>query len=36
VRPEKGEGGYVVSFGALSKMMVRIGEGGKSVTIDTV
>jgi hypothetical protein len=36
VRPEKGAGGYVVSFGALSKMTVRIGEGGKSVSVDTV
>jgi len=36
VRPEKGEGGYVVSFGALAKMTIRIGEGGKSVAVDTV
>ena len=36
VRPEKGPGTYTVSFGALSRMEVRLGEGGKTVTVDTV
>jgi hypothetical protein len=36
VRPEKADGAYAISYGALSRMEVRIGEGGKSVTINTV
>jgi len=36
VRPEKGGEGYVVSFGALARMTVRIAEGGKAITVDTV
>ena len=36
VRPEKNGNTYAISYGALSRMEVRIGEGEKSVTIDTV
>ena len=36
VRPEKRDGVYIVSYGALSRMEVRPGEGGKTVTVDTV
>jgi len=36
VKPEKGDGVYAISYGALSRMEVRIGEGGKSVTVHTV
>jgi hypothetical protein len=36
VRPEKGADGYTISFGALARMTVRIGEGGKAITVDTV
>ena len=36
VRPEKNGNTYTISYGALSKMMVRIGEGGKTIAIDTV
>ena len=36
VRPEKAEGGYAITHGALARMEVRIGEGGKSITVDTV
>lgn len=36
VRPEMKEGAYTISFGALSRMEVRVGEGGKSVRVDTV
>jgi hypothetical protein len=36
VRPEKGADGYTMSFGALSRMEVRLGEGGRTVTVDTV
>jgi hypothetical protein len=36
VKPEKGGGAYAISYGALSRMEVRIGEGGKTVTVDTV
>jgi hypothetical protein len=36
VKAGKDGGVYTVSYGALAKMEVRIGEGGKTVTIDTV
>jgi hypothetical protein len=36
VRPEKAGGVYAISYGALSRMEVRIGEGGKAITVDTV
>jgi hypothetical protein len=36
VRPEREGETFVISFGALSRMEVRIGEGGKSVTVNTV
>jgi hypothetical protein len=36
VRPEKGGGTYAISYGALSRMEVRIGEGGKTVTVNTI
>ena len=36
VRPERGGDAFTISFGALSKMAVRIGEGGKSIVVDTV
>jgi hypothetical protein len=36
VRPEKGDGLYAITYGALSRMEVRIGEGGKAVTVNTV
>jgi hypothetical protein len=35
VRPEGREGIYAISYGALSRMEVRIGEGGKTVTVNT-
>ena len=35
-RPEKRDGTYSISYGALSRMEVRPGEGGKTVTVDTV
>jgi hypothetical protein len=36
IHPEKAGGVYAISYGALSRMEVRIGEAGKTVTIDTV
>ncbi len=36
VRPEKGDGVYAISYGALSRMEVHIGEGGKAVTVQTI
>ena len=36
VRPEKKGGMYTISYGALLRMEVRIGEGGKAVTVNTV
>jgi hypothetical protein len=36
IRPEKGDGVYAISYGALSRMEVRIGEGGKAVAVHTV
>ena len=36
VRPAKEGSTFSISYGALSRMEVRIGEGEKSVTIDTV
>ncbi len=36
VRPEKVGSTYAISFGALSRMEVSIGEGGKTVTVNTV
>jgi hypothetical protein len=36
VRPEKAERVYAISYGALSRMEVRIGEGGKTVAVQTV
>jgi hypothetical protein len=36
VRPEREGETFAISFGALSRMEVRIGEGGKSVTVNTV
>ncbi|MDD1668673.1 MAG: DUF5611 family protein [Methanomicrobiales archaeon] len=36
VRPEKEGTTYAISYGALSRMEVRIGEGGKTVTVNTV
>ena len=34
-RPEKKDGIFSISFGALSAMEVSIGEGGKTVTVNT-
>jgi hypothetical protein len=36
VRPEKKEEIYSMTYGALSKMEVRIGEGGRTVSVNTV
>jgi hypothetical protein len=36
VRPEKVGGSYAISYGALSRMEVRVGEGEKTVTVNTV
>ena len=36
VRPEKEGNSYAISFGALSRMEVRIGGGGKTVTVNTI
>jgi hypothetical protein len=36
VRPERQGETFAISFGALSRMEVRIGEGGRSVTVNTV
>jgi hypothetical protein len=36
VRPAKEESTYAISYGALSRMEVRIGEGGKTVTVSTI
>jgi len=36
VRPEGKEGIYAISYGALSRMEVRVGEGGKTVTVNTI
>jgi hypothetical protein len=36
VRPEREGETFAISFGALSRMEVRIGEGGKSVIVNTV
>lgn len=36
VRPERKEGIYAISYGALSRMEVRIGEGGKTVIVNTI
>jgi hypothetical protein len=36
VPPEKGVGGYAITYGALARMVVRIGEGGRSIMVDTV
>jgi hypothetical protein len=36
VRPEKGGNAYAISYGALSRMEVRIGEAGKTVIVNTI
>jgi hypothetical protein len=36
VRPEKAEGNYGISYGALARMTVAIGKSGKMITVDTV
>ena len=36
VKPEKGMGTFTISFGALSRMEVRIAGDGKSIAVDTV
>ncbi len=36
VQPEKGAGTFVISYGALARMEVRLWEGGKAITVDTV
>jgi hypothetical protein len=36
LRPEQGGGTYAISYGALSRMEVRLGEGGKTVVVNTV
>jgi hypothetical protein len=36
VRPGKEGGSYAISYGALSRMEVRVGEGGKTVIVNTV
>ena len=36
VKPEKGEGVYTISFGALSRLEVRITGDGKAIVVDTV
>ncbi|MDD1658801.1 MAG: DUF5611 family protein [Methanomicrobiales archaeon] len=36
VRPEKEGSTYAISYGALSRMEVSIGEGGKTVTVTTI
>jgi len=36
VKASQAGGKYTISYGALAKMEVCIGEGGKTVTIDTV
>ncbi|MGE5832591.1 MAG: DUF5611 family protein [Methanomicrobiales archaeon] len=36
VRPEKNGETYAISFGALSRMEVQLGGGGKTVTVNTV
>jgi len=36
VKPEKGDGRFTISYGALSRMEVRIGEGGKAIVVNTI
>ena len=36
VQPEKGAGTFAISYGALARMEIRLGEGGKTITVDTV
>ena len=36
VQPEKTGETYAISYGALSRMEVRIGGGGRTVAVDTV
>jgi hypothetical protein len=35
-RPERKDGIFAISFGALSSMEVRLGQGGKTVMVNTV